>query len=341
MNTYDTSILLIYTGGTIGMVKDEKSGSLIPYDFSTINQQLPELEKFNYHIDTVSFNPTLDSSDIQPDSWLKIANIIKDKYEDFDGFVVLHGSDTMAYTASALSFILKNLNKPVVLTGSQLPLGMLRTDGRENLISAIEIAAAREEDTPIIPEVSIFFENKLYRGNRTYKFNAENFNAFVSGNYPVLAESGVSLKFYKDRVLKPNFKKLKLNSNIDTNVALLKIFPGMSKDFVKAVLNTKGLKAVIMESFGSGNAPTSKWFIDLIKDAISRGLIIVNITQCISGCVSPGKYEASLALAEMGVINGKDLTTASAITKMMVALGKNDKREDVIKDFIKNWAGEI
>jgi L-asparaginase len=341
MNTIDTSILIIYTGGTIGMAQDSESGALKPYDFSNIYQYVPELEKFNYHIDNISFDPTLDSSDITPDSWVKIAHTIKDNYESYDGFVVLHGSDTMAYTASALSFMLHNLSKPVVLTGSQLPMGMLRTDGRENLISAIEIAAAREEDTPIVPEVTIFFENKLYRGNRTYKYNAENFNAFVSGNYPILAESGVNLRFFRDRIIQPRFKKLKVYDKLDRNVALLKLFPGITERFVNAVINTKNLRALIIESFGSGNAPTSKWFLDAIKNAIDKGIVIVNLTQCLSGSVVPGKYETGIALNEMGVINGKDMTSSSALSKMMIALGRNISQQDIIKDFNKNWKGEI
>jgi L-asparaginase len=220
-------------------------------------------------------------------------------------------------------------------------MGMLRTDGRENLISAIEIAAAREEDTPIVPEVTIFFENKLYRGNRTYKYNAENFNAFVSGNYPILAESGVNLRFFRDRIIQPRFKKLKVFDKLDRNVALLKIFPGITEEFVNAVINTKNLRALIIESFGSGNAPTAKWFLDAIKNAIDKGIVIVNITQCLSGSVVPGKYETGIALNEMGVINGKDMTSSSALSKMMIALGRNISQQDIIKDFNKNWKGEI
>jgi len=337
----ETSILIIYTGGTIGMVQDVETGALKPFDFDNVYEQLPILEKFNYQIDSVSFDPLIDSSDMNPSHWIKLANIIKDRYLDYDGFVILHGSDTMSYTASALSFILGNLGKPVIITGSQLPLGVLRTDGRENLISSIEIAAAKEDDTPQVPEVAIYFENKLYRGNRTYKFHAENFNAFISGNYPILAESGVNLKFFTEHILKPKFKKLKLHTKLDPNVAILKLFPGISENVVDAILSTKGLRAVVLESFGSGNAPTQKWFINRLKKAVDEGIIIVNITQCVAGSVEMGKYETSVELNRIGIISGKDMTTSSAITKLMVILGEQDSPEKIKQQFIKNWVGEI
>lgn len=337
----ETSILIIYTGGTIGMVQDVETGALKPFDFDNVYEQLPILEKFNYQIDSVSFDPLIDSSDMNPSHWIKLANIIKDRYLDYDGFVILHGSDTMSYTASALSFILGNLGKPVIITGSQLPLGVLRTDGRENLISSIEIAAAKEDDTPQVPEVAIYFENKLYRGNRTYKFHAENFNAFISGNYPILAESGVNLKFFSQHILKPKFKKLKLHTKLDPNVAILKLFPGISENVVDAILSTKGLRAVVLESFGSGNAPTQKWFINRLKKAVDEGIIIVNITQCVAGSVEMGKYETSVELNRIGIISGKDMTTSSAITKLMVILGEQDSPEKIKQQFIKNWVGEI
>ena len=337
----ETSILIIYTGGTIGMVQDVETGALKPFDFDNVYEQLPILEKFNYQIDSVSFDPLIDSSDMNPSHWIKLANIIKDRYLDYDCFVILHGSDTMSYTASALSFILGNLGKPVIITGSQLPLGVLRTDGRENLISSIEIAAAKEDDTPQVPEVAIYFENKLYRGNRTYKFHAENFNAFISGNYPILAESGVNLKFFTEHILKPKFKKLKLHTKLDPNVAILKLFPGISENVVDAILSTKGLRAVVLESFGSGNAPTQKWFINRLKKAVDEGIIIVNITQCVAGSVEMGKYETSVELNRIGIISGKDMTTSSAITKLMVILGEQDSPEKIKQQFIKNWVGEI
>jgi L-asparaginase len=337
----ETSILLIYTGGTIGMVKDVDTGALKPFNFDDVYEQLPILRKFNYEIDSISFDPLIDSSDMHPEHWVKLAHIIKDKYLDYDGFVVLHGSDTMSHTASALSFILGNLNKPVIITGSQLPLGVLRTDGRENLISAIEIAAAKEDDTPVVPEVAIYFENKLYRGNRTYKYHSENFNAFISGNYPVLAESGVSLKFYPEHILKPKFKKLKLHDKLDSNVVIIKLFPGITQNVVDAILNAEGLRAVVLETFGSGNAPMDAWFLDCLKKAVDKGIVIVNITQCIAGGVEMGKYETSVGLRQIGLISGRDMTTSSAITKLMVVLGEQTTPEKVKQQFLKDWVGEL
>ena len=289
----ETSILVLYTGGTIGMMQDPKTGALVPFDFDNIYKHLPVLQNFGYQIDFYSFDPLIDSSNMSPDFWAKLAQKITENYEQYDGFVVLHGSDTMAYTASALSFMLENLNKPVVLTGSQLPMGVVRTDGRENFLAAIEIAAAKEDDTAIVPEVCIFFQDQLLRGNRTTKFNAENFNAFASTNYPGLAEVGVHIKYNKDRILKPNFKKLKLHTNMDRNVGILKLFPGISEEFVRHALRTPGLKALVLETFGSGNATTASWFLDALKEAIDRGLIILNITQCKGGSVEMGRYETS------------------------------------------------
>ena len=233
----EPSILIIYTGGTIGMIVDNNTNTLVPFNFEDIKKQIPELSKFNYNIGFHCFDPILDSSNMNPEVWVELSQIIKNNYEDYDGFVVLHGSDTMAYSASALSFLLENLNKPVIFTGSQLPLGVLRTDGRENLITAIEIAADKKDNTPIVPEVCIYFENRLMRANRTSKYNAENFNAFVSGNLPLLAEVGIYIKYNKNIILKPNFKKLMAHKNMDTGVAVLKLFPGISPDFIDSFLN--------------------------------------------------------------------------------------------------------
>jgi L-asparaginase len=336
-----TSILVIYTGGTIGMVKNHENGALVPFNFERIYEQIPELKTMQYQIDAVSFDPLIDSADIVPERWIEMAQIIDKNYENYDGFVILHGSDTMSYTASALSFILSNLNKPVVITGSQLPLGELRTDGRENFISAIEIAAAKDDETPIVPEVCLFFENKLFRGNRTYKFNAENFKAFVSGNFPLLAETGVYLKFAREHILKPNFKKLKLHTQLDPNVGILKIFPGMQENFIKSILQCKSLRALVLETFGSGNAPTSEWFIKALADAIQGGLLVVNVSQCVTGSVEMGKYETSRRMKDIGVIGAKDMTTSSAVSKLMVILGEESDPNLIRERFLKPWVGEV
>ncbi len=339
--TDQTSILIIYTGGTIGMIKDQESGVLKPFNFKDIYTQIPDLKEFKYKLEFYCFEPLVDSSNMKPDLWKKIANVIGDNYEDYDGFVILHGSDTMAYTASALSFMLENLNKPVILTGSQLPLGFLRTDGRDNLITAIEIAAANEDDTPIVPEVCIYFENQLIRGNRAVKYNAENFNAFVSANYPLLADVGVYIKYKKHNIRKLNFKKLKINDNLDSNVGLLKLYPGITESFIKSIVNSNGLKALVLETFGSGNASSEKWFLKTLKEAINNGLIILNVSQCITGSVDQSKYETSVELEKIGVVSGKDITTEAAITKLMYILGKHTNREEIISLLNKSLRGEI
>jgi len=336
-----TSILIIYTGGTIGMVKDKKSGVLKPFNFERIYEQIPVLKKYHFKIDFHCFDPPLDSSNINIDDWKQLANVIENNYESYDGFVVLHGSDTMAYTASALSFMLENLNKPVILTGSQLPLDDLRTDGRENLITAIEIAAAREDETPVVPEVCIYFENCLLRGNRTVKYNAENFNAFISGNYPKLAEVGIYIKYNRNYIRKPNFKKLKVHSHLNRKVGILKLFPGITNDFVDGVLNKSGLEALVLETFGSGNALTDEWFLQTIETSVKRGLVVVNVTQCMTGTVEHGKYETSIGLGKAGVIGGFDMTTEAAVTKLMYLTGRYENRDDVKKLLQTSLRGEI
>ncbi|MDP1623042.1 MAG: asparaginase [Bacteroidales bacterium] len=336
-----TNILVIYTGGTIGMVQDPKTLTLKPLTFDILYKYLPVLENFNCSIDFFTFEPLLDSSNMNPEFWIHLADVIEEKYEDYDGFVVLHGSDTMAYTASALSFMLENLNKPVIFTGSQLPIGMVRTDGRENFINSIEIAMAKRFDNPVVPEVAICFENKLYRANRTSKLNAENFKAFVSGNYPLLGEIGVHIKYNQDLILKPNFKKLKVFKELDDNIAILKLFPGISPAAVEAILNTKGLRAVILETFGAGNAPTVPWFLNQLEEANNRGIVVFNVTQCKGGAVDMGKYETSAGLSKIGVIGGSDITTESAVTKLMYLLGCGYSTESVKQLLQTSLRGEM
>lgn len=335
------SILVIYTGGTIGMVKDPKSRALKPFNFGDIYKQIPTLRLFELRIDHHCFEPVIDSSNMNPAYWVDIAQVIQDNYEEYDGFVVLHGSDTMAYTASALSFMLENLNKPVILTGSQLPLGMIRSDGRENFIAAIEIAAATIDDTPVVPEVAIYFENQLMRGNRTVKYNAENFEAFRSPNYPLLAEVGVYIKYNHPQIMKPNFKKLRLHKKLDTHVAVLKIFPGISSEVVSSVLEVPGLKGLVFETYGTGNAPTDERFLESIKNAIGKGLVIVNVSQCQAGMVDMEKYQTGVALNEAGVLGGYDMTTEAALTKMMHVFGNFSHPDDIKNKLVKSLRGEM
>ncbi len=336
-----SKVLLIYTGGTIGMMQDPKTGQLKPFDFKHLTEQIPELNKFDVSLSAVSFDKPIDSSDMHPGIWSDIANTIKKNYDKVDGFVVLHGSDTMSFTASALSFMLENLNKPVILTGSQLPIGVIRTDGKENLITAIEIAAAKEKGKPLVSEVCIYFEFQLYRGNRTHKFNAEHFQAFRSANYPVLAEAGVHIKYNQAAIKKRTTKKLKVHTNLDPNLAILKLFPGITQNVVEAILNAKGLRAMIIETFGSGNATTQKWFIEAIKRAIEKGIVVLNVTQCNAGKVEQGKYATSAALKKIGVIGGFDITSEAAVAKLMFVLGATSDKKEIEKMLKSDLRGEM
>lgn len=336
-----SKVLLIYTGGTIGMMQDPATGQLKPFDFRHLKLQIPELNKFEVDLSAVSFDKPIDSSDMQPEIWVEMAKIIEKNYAKYDGFVILHGSDTMSFTASALSFMLENLGKPVVLTGSQLPIGTIRTDGKENLITAIEIAAAKEKGKPVVTEVCIYFEYQLYRGNRTHKYNAEHFQAFRSSNYPVLAEAGVHLKYNKEHFAMPTKGKLKVHTELDPNIAILKLFPGITPAVVEAVLSSKGLKAVILETFGSGNASTSKWFTDSLDRAIKRGIVVLNVTQCNAGKVEQGKYATSAAFQKMGVIGGSDMTTEAAVAKLMHVLANTKKKSEIAKMLKTSLRGEL
>ncbi|UII77031.1 asparaginase [Flagellimonas sp. HMM57] len=321
-----TNILLIYTGGTIGMVKDYETGALRAFDFEELMGNIPELNQLDCKITGISFDEPIDSSNMNPEYWVTIASMIEENYDVYDGFVILHGSDTMSYSASALSFMLENLGKPVIFTGSQLPIGDLRTDAKENLITSIQIAALKEKGKAVVQEVGLYFEYKLYRANRTTKINAEHFEAFASLNHPPLVESGVHLAINHNYLFKPysnSRKKLKVHKNMDTNVAVLKLFPGLNLSVVTSTLKIPGLKALIFETYGAGNAPTDEWFLDELKKAVTNGLHVINVTQCSGGSVSMGHYKTSEKLKEMQLINGKDITTEAALTKAMYLLGSN------------------
>lgn len=334
-------ILLIYTGGTIGMIKDPDSGVLKPFDFNHIKEEIPELKRLDCQIETWSFKEPIDSSNMTPDTWIKLVKIIEENYDDFDGFVVLHGTDTMAFTASAVSYMIENLKKPVVFTGSQLPIGIIRTDGKENLITAIEIASTYVEGKPLVPEVSVYFEYKLFRGNRTTKLSASHFNAFESFNYPDLAEAGITIDYNYDDILPFPEGETVFRYGIENDIFILKLYPGISKKLVHHFFNAPEIKGVVLETFGAGNATSYSWFLDELRDAISKGVVIINVTQCKMGSVDQSKYETGKGLADIGLISGGDMTSEAAITKLMYLLGNYDRNADIKSLFQQSLVGEV
>lgn len=338
------SLLLIYTGGTIGMKEDPVEQTLKPFDFSQILEEVPELGKFAHRIDSYTFTPLIDSSDVEPSLWVSIVELIERKYDDYDGFVILHGTDTMAYSASVLSFMFEGLTKPVIFTGSQLPIGSPRTDGKENLISSVEIAAAKDEEGhAIVPEVCIFFDNMLMRGNRTTKMNSDNFRAFRSENYPLLADAGINIRYNTTSILKPEDwnRRPVFHKTLDTRVSILKLHPGITPQVVEHILCGKESRAVILETYGAGNAPSKDWFLKLIEKASGMGKVIVNVTQCMAGSVNMDIYATGKSLKNKGICNGYDSTSESALGKLFYLMGESDDNELIKSRVEEVLRGEI
>ena len=338
-----SKVLLIYTGGTIGMNRNPRTGALEPFDFEHLLQNVPELKQFDTEIATYQFNPPIDSSDMSPSLWTDLSHVIADSYDQYDGFVVLHGTDTMSYTASALSYMLENLTKPVIFTGSQLPIGQLRTDGKENLITSIEMAAAKDESgLAMVPEVGIYFNGRLLRGNRTTKQSAEEFNAFESFNYPHLADAGVNIVYHRDRILLPNYSKPMIpHFRLDNNVIIFSLFPGVREDLIRHIIHTPNLRAIVMRTFGSGNAPQNPWLLNALKEGTRNGKVIVNISQCMQGTVEMGRYDTGVRLQEAGVVSGYESTVESAVTKLMYLQSHFDDPEKIRFYMNQSIRGEI
>ena len=336
------AILLIYTGGTIGMKEDAEEGTLKPFDFDQISQEVPELRKFAFRLDSYTFDPLIDSSDVDPSLWIALAKLIRDKYDEYDGFVILHGTDTMSFSASALSFMLDNLGKCVVFTGSQLPIGRVRTDGKENLVSAVEIASAKDAaGRPMVPEVCVCFDSMLFRGNRTTKVNAEDFNAFTS-NIPPLAQAGISIRYDTSLIRYPEEgAAFGISTKLDTRVSILKIHPGITPQVVRNILLGAETRAVIIETYGSGNSLSCDWFIDIVKEADRMGKILLNVTQCLYGRVNMGIYATGKRLRDAGVVSGYDITTESALGKLFYLMGQSDDNDWVKARLTENLKGEI
>lgn len=337
------SILIIYTGGTIGMKPDPTTGALVPFDFSGIFEEFPTLQSLNIGIEVFTMDPVIDSSNVSPRNWLDLAAIIRDNYARYDGFVVLHGTDTMSYTASALSFMLENLAKPVVFTGSQIPIGVLRTDGRENLITAIEVAGAKVGGRPLVPEVSLLFHSRLCRGNRTRKSSAEELDAFSSPNYPPLAEVGVKIAYNTAAIarVEPSTEPLRIATMMSEGVAIIKLFPGIGEYTLRAILSVEGLRGVVLETYGAGNAPTAEWFLRLMRETVDRGVLVLNVTQCDNGSVEMQLYETGQRLRSAGVLSAFDMTTEAAITKLMYVLGQNLPHEKNLELMKRPLRGEF
>ncbi|MBP3737853.1 MAG: asparaginase [Muribaculaceae bacterium] len=336
-------LLIIYTGGTIGMIENPSTHALQPFDFSHLIDNVPKVKKLGYDIDHIQFNPPIDSANMSPKHWSDIAQAIEEHYEHYDGFVVLHGTDTMAFTASALSFLLENLHKPVIITGSQLPIGEVRTDGEENLITALQVAAAIDDHgEPMVQEVAILFNDSLLRGNRSTKMSADNFNAFKSNNYPPLARIGLSITFQTDNLYRsPRHEPLTVRTSLDTGVMFLELHPGITESTLRHLLRTPDIKGVVLKTFGAGNGPSESWFTGLIREATSRGMVVLNVTQCVDGGVNDTLYETGNSLTAAGVVSGHDITSEAAITKLMYLFGLGLSADEVKRELEHALRGEV